>query len=150
MLANEMARNWWVNDSGEMTLRGAPQWTVTDGTVFRAEFEAQRYALTWGQTATPWVDNSGNPGDPTNPMHLEDNFILHALRTIAKAREDFNKVLPTLGSQEQDRLNNLIARCPYVLTPARDTRDEADDLMHKFNTAGIRTTGPRGGYFGGP
>lgn len=142
--------NWWINDSGQNTLKGSPQYETSDGKVFRAEFEAARHAALYNLDYAEWVDNNGQPGDPTNPMLLEDDFILHSLRTIAKARQDFFLMLPSLLPQEQDRLNNLIERCPFVLTPAKDPRDRADDLMKKFNTAGIHTTGLKGGSFGGP
>jgi hypothetical protein len=136
---------WWINDSGQNTLKGEPAFVATDGTDFRNEIDAGGYADQTGQEISVWLDDSGNPGDPTNPIFFSGEFILNAIHTVPPAREDFFKMLPSLNQAEQDRLNRILARAPLALTPAEDPRVGEDRFMEYHNKNGVRTSGYQGG-----
>jgi hypothetical protein len=135
---------WWNNDSGQNTLRGEPAYEAADGAVFRNHIEAEHYSSATGLSYSVWLDDNGNPGDPGNPIHLSNDFILHCIHTVPQARADFYKILPTLNQAEQDRLNRMLEGAPYVQTPQEDAHTRTDRFTHRFNTAGVRT-----GRYGG-
>lgn len=138
--------SWWINDSGQNTLKGVPQFVASDGKTFRWVYDAQEYEMLTGHPYEIWRDDFGVAGDKNNPMVLEDDFVLNCLYTVRKAREDFWKGVPSLDSAEQTRFARLVDRAPFAVTGfLKPQRDYDDALMDKFNKDGIFTTGPRGG-----
>lgn len=127
-------RNWWISDTGEMTLKGTPAFVGADGTALANEVEANNYAQMTGEGFSIWYDDEGQPGDPANPIKLSDWFILRCLYTVPRAREDFFKVLPSLLPQEQTRLNRLVASAPRAITSVVSSeQDKLDRISDKLN-----------------
>ena len=99
-----------------------------------------------------WVDDNGRNtlkgilGDPDNPAVLTDAFIVNGLNRTLKAVEDFNKILPTLLPEEQDRLNALITENP-LLVKTLPLESADDTLQRSFNAVPVYTLGRRGGAF---
>lgn len=100
-----------------------------------------------------WVDNVGQnllkgvDGDADNPIRLTDVFIHDFLRRIPAARESFNRLFPTLLPEERERLTPIAESATFVQP---DHKEVEDEFQRRQNTAGIHTTGPRGGgRFGG-
>lgn len=98
-----------------------------------------------------WVDETGinylkgSELDPTNPIRLDDETIIHFLQRIPQAVDDFYNSLPTLLPEEQTRLQNLIEDNPMATLCIADPKTKADNFQKVFNTAGIYTVGPKGG-----
>lgn len=98
-----------------------------------------------------WIGDSGknmlrgDPDDPKNPPILGNDLILEFLHRIPQAREDFLVMLPSLTIQERSRLELLVENAPFIAKLPESLPEESDAFMHKMNTAGVYTTGPRGG-----
>ncbi len=89
-----------------------------------------------------WVNNSGqNLLAGVDPPVLEDEFILDFLRRIPDARASFERLYPTMEPEERERLRDLAEGLPLWIPPT--VRE--DFFQKRQNTAGIFTTGPRGG-----
>ena len=86
---------------------------------------------------------SGFDGDPDNPAVIPGYAITDMLRRIPAARTAFNKMMPLMTLDEQDRLN-LLANCVEGYAPY-DMKFIEDTFMAGQNTVGIRTTGQYGG-----
>jgi len=86
----------------------------------------------------------GVPGDSSNPALLEDDFIIFALQHSAEARATLEKILPSLLPEEQARIQTLLDNHPDSRLIVED-QTVSDSVQRKQNTAGIYTTGPRGG-----
>lgn len=129
---------WWVNDSGQNMLRGEPAYEAADGVVFRTYQQAMDYADVTGQSFSVWVDDQGNPGDPTNPIRAYNTFILECLYTVPQARDDFNKMFPSLNVAEQTRFTRMLERAPYLSqTHYVEESVLSDRFAHRFNSAGV-------------
>jgi len=95
-----------------------------------------------------WVDNTGQnllkgvEGDELNPIRLDDSFIIDLLRRIPAARDSFNRLAPTMLPEEQERLEEIAQAAAFL---QKDYQEASDDFQGQQNTAGIRTTGSRGG-----
>lgn len=137
--------NWWINDSGQNTLKGEPAYVAQDGTVLSNQLEAQQYSVLYNQSYSVWLDDGGNPGNPRNPIRMRDDFVLHCIHTVPQAREDFFKMLPSLNPAEQARFNRMLERSPLHQVPYVDPTTTEDNFARRMNRAGIRTTGPKGG-----
>lgn len=135
---------WWIDERGRNSLKGVPAYVATDGTGLRNEIEARNYSAAYGQSVSTWLDDDGNPGDPNNPMLLDDWFILECLHTIPEAKEDFFRVLPVMLPAEQTRLNRLLERFPSALIPYQESQVKLDTLSKKLS-GDVRNVGPRGG-----
>jgi len=85
----------------------------------------------------------GVVGDDDNPVRLPDEAIVEFLATIPPARESFERVVPQMLPDEQDRLVLLTKGRAFNLND--DPTDVEDNFMASQNKVGIRTTGPRGG-----
>jgi len=85
---------------------------------------------------------SGIEDDPTNPIRLDDFFIIDFLRQYEVARLSFNRVFPAMLPDERDRLALLSSQADYVYVLEHT---ELDAIQKKYNTAGVRTSGPLGG-----
>jgi hypothetical protein len=81
--------------------------------------------------------------NPENPAVLEDEFILYTIQHVPKARDDFNRIFPTLLPDEQERLNDLIYGNPKLSLPVIDPQTYADMQQKKDVTAGVRTRMPK-------
>lgn len=91
-----------------------------------------------------WFDNqgrnnlSGIPGDPDNPAILTDEVIVDLLINIPAAKRDFEALVPTMTSDEQERLNGLVARYPITLQPFPFNDQEVEDrFMRSQNYPGV-------------
>lgn len=95
-----------------------------------------------------WLNNaglnllSGVVGDESNPARLSDEQILDFVRRIPAARESFNRLVPQMLEEEQDRLRLLAISAQY---PMPDLTACEDKFQASQNRAGVRTSGPRGG-----
>jgi hypothetical protein len=89
--------------------------------------------------------------DPTNPLVLNDDVILYALRTSRRARADFRRLFPSLLPEEQERLTKLLEDNPRISALTMDDQSFTDRIQSR-DVAGIpvRTSGPRGGKGGRP
>jgi hypothetical protein len=84
--------------------------------------------------------------DPENPVVLQDEIILYALRTSRQARADFRRLFPTLLPAEQERLSTLLALHPRISALVQDDQVFFDRIQSKaIKSIPVRTTGPRGG-----
>ena len=138
--------SWWVNDSGQNTLRGEPAFEASDGAVFRTESQAYDYTSLYGLSYAVWLDDQGNLGDPENPIQLYNSFILFCIHTVPQARTDFFLMLPLLNVAEQTRFQRMLDKAPFV-TQTRYVEEEVSTaaFTRRFNRAGVRTTGFYGG-----
>lgn len=82
--------------------------------------------------------------DETNPIRLNDVYILDFLTRIPLARESFLRIYPHLTEAEQERLSPLFNRA-VVAAPIEDPHTVSDEVQRRWNTSSIRTTGRRGG-----
>lgn len=95
-----------------------------------------------------WINNSGlnllkgAEGDDDNPRRLTDDQIIDFLRRIPAARDSFERLVPTMLEDEQERLRGLAVSAFYL---ASDPKTIEDAFQSRQNKAGVRTTGPRGG-----
>ena len=96
-----------------------------------------------------WNNNSGEnllagvEDDLDNPPVTPGYGITDMLRRIPAAREAFNRMLPNMLPEEQDRLH-LLAN-PVMGYDPYDRKFLEDSFMASQNTVGIRTTGRYGG-----
>jgi hypothetical protein len=96
-----------------------------------------------------WYDNTGQnllkgvEGSDDNPPRLDDATIVQFLQTIPAARDSFERVVPQMLPDEQERLRYLAETIAHNL--ASDPKDVEDHFQHILNTGGIRVCGPRGG-----
>lgn len=96
-----------------------------------------------------WYNNSGLnllkgvEGDTDNPIRLPDATIIQFLRTIPAARDSFNRLVPTMLPEEQDRLRGAIAVSATYMLP--DYKQAEDRFQARQNTVGVRTAGRYGG-----
>lgn len=89
---------------------------------------------------------SGVPGDDSNPPALPDSWIVDFLWTNPRARIGYNAIIGSMLPEEQERLNNLIDANPYLKTGYRnDPTVQSDYEQNKWNRAGVRTAGSKGG-----
>lgn len=95
-----------------------------------------------------WINNSGLnllkgvEGDEDNPPRLSDAFIVDFLRRIPGARASFNRLVPNMLEEEQERLTALAGSAQFLQS---DPQEFEDAFQARQNKAGVRTTGPRGG-----
>lgn len=95
-----------------------------------------------------WINNSGLnllkgvEGDDTNPPRLADHIIVAFLRQHPQARTSFNRLVPNMLPDEQERLNALAGSATFLQV---DNTTLSDSFQASQNKAGIRTTGRRGG-----
>ena len=97
-----------------------------------------------------WIDNQGRnnlkgvPDDPSNPPILKDERIVTFLLEYPQAKTDFLAILPSMLPEEQDRLNELVAKNPFCM--AHNVIDDvkfADIIQSKHNTQGVRLQMPK-------
>lgn len=94
-----------------------------------------------------WYNNSGLNllkgvlGDENNPIRLSDTTIVDFLRRIPAARDSFERIVPNMLPEEQERLRLLAASCQR-LDRSYIYEDTFQGLM---NRQGVRTTGRYGG-----
>ena len=91
-----------------------------------------------------WVEGgvnylSGIPGDLENPAVLPDDWILDFLMKYPVAREDFEKMVPTLSAGEQERLTNLVKNNPLVNHIPTEDMVVSDYIQAKEIAVGVRT-----------
>lgn len=85
----------------------------------------------------------GVHGDPDNPPKLPDDYIVSFLIRIPEAREAFNRMVPQLLPEEQDRCYALQA-CTVdrlIIDPVI----KSDYVQTKWNTENVLTAGKYGG-----
>ena len=146
MLGGSRMAFWWINNSGQNTLRGEPAYEAEDGTVFRVLQQAEDYSAMTGLSFGVWLDDYGNPGDPSNPIQLINSFVLHCLYMIPQAKSDFFKMVPSLNQAEQTRFQRMLERAPFISrTFYQDEQTRTDAFTRRFNGAGVRVTGRYGG-----
>ena len=75
--------------------------------------------------------------DPNNPAVLEDEFIVYALQHSPQARNDFNRLFPSLDAESQERLTNLVQRNPRATMLLVDSQVYEDNIQKKQVTAGV-------------
>jgi hypothetical protein len=139
-----MYRNWWIDNSGKITLKGEPQYIHDDGTHLRNEIDANNYINVYGGEVQEWTDGDGNPPDVKNQMVLDDYFILDNIRTSTKARDDFYIAYKYLNDKEKYRIDTLMQRSPYYTKMEKTENEKSEALMKKLNSP-IRTCGRFGG-----
>jgi len=89
--------------------------------------------------------------DPENPLVLNDEVILYALRTSQRARDDFQRLFPTLLPEEQQRYVILLEENPRISALMEDDQRFMDRVQAKdVRSIPVRTSGPRGGKGGRP
>jgi hypothetical protein len=99
-----------------------------------------------------WLSDTGDnmlkgvEDDVLNPYRLSDDTIQEFLRRIPEARASFERLFPTLLLEEQERLSPLYGYASH--NPVRDPTTTSDSFQRSQNTAGIHTTGPKGGGSG--
>ena len=86
---------------------------------------------------------AGVEGDPDNPPVYPGYAITDMLRRIPAARAAFNRIVPTMTPEEQERLY-LLANCVMGYDIYNNKFIE-DSFMASQNTVGIRTAGQYGG-----
>lgn len=92
-----------------------------------------------------WVDGvginnlSGIPQDPDNPAILTDAAILDFLTRIPEARNSFNRLVPTMSDEEQERLNNIARMANNGMVIGEI--ETGDRFQHGWNTRGVRRGG---------
>lgn len=85
-----------------------------------------------------WFDDQGRnnlagiPGDPDNPAVLPDAVIVDLLINIPIAKKDFEALVPNMSPDEQQRLNDLVARYPITLQPFPFNDQQVDDTFMKL------------------
>lgn len=104
------------------------------------------------QAGNFWINDNGVntlkgvPDDETNPPRLPDFHILNALQRTQKAQDDFNKMLPSLLPEEQERLNTLTDDNPFLTKLISDETITGDEVQKTFNTIPVYFAGRfRGG-----
>ena len=94
-----------------------------------------------------WLNNSGLnllkgvEDDEDNPIRLSSVMILSFLRTIPAARDSFNRLMPSMLEEEQERLRGLAISAQFVQP---DYKAVEDAFQSAQNKAGVHA-GPSGG-----
>lgn len=96
----------------------------------------------WWITETGLNMLKGVEGEAGNPPLLEDEDIIKFLREIPAAWASFQRLLGTMSTTEQARLNKLCEVGQFVIDNPKNLLD-ARQKAH--NTAGVFTSGPKGG-----
>lgn len=92
-----------------------------------------------------WITKSGDNtlkgvvGDPDNPIQLDNETIVHFLMHIPQARASFDRLLPTMLLEEQDRLEYLISGSAGLQPLTREMVE--DNFQRRLNTDGVRRGG---------
>ena len=97
-----------------------------------------------------WVNNVGQNllkgvvDDVDNPILLDDVYILDFFTRIPASRISYERIYPFLLPAERERIQALYVR---ALAAEKNLDEKAffDRVQHKWNTAGIFTSGPKGG-----
>jgi len=109
--------SWWKDDSGNNMLRG------TDS------FNEETYR---------WEPNR------SDPCKLPRSSIIDFLRRIPQARLSFDRDYARLdwSEAEKQRIDEISTAAARMLV---DIKTNEDAFQNRWNTAGIYTTGPKGG-----
>lgn len=110
-----MSREWWVTASGANLLSGLDSFNSDTGV---------------------WEN------DTNNPALLHRYHIIEFLKEIPAARDSFNRLYPTMGEEEKERLDEIAHASKFR---AKNPKDVEDTFQRRMNTVGIYTTGKRGG-----
>jgi len=100
------------------------------------------------QHAEWWYDDSGNnllkgvEDDPDNPISLHSDYIVDFLSTIPAAVDSFNRVVPNMLPEEQDRLWPLLEGIPKYTY--QDPKTFNDTVQNNWNRSGVRLEKPKG------
>lgn len=82
--------------------------------------------------------------DPDLPAVLEDDFILYALRTSQKARDDFNRLVPHLDAVSKARCTKLATGPTKTQTYlVRSQEDQGEAIQKKEVRAGVHLEMPK-------
>ena len=82
--------------------------------------------------------------DPDLPAVLEDEFILHALRTSQKARDDFDRLVPHLDPVSKARCIKLATGATKTQTYMVRTQEAQGDAIQKKEVkAGVHLEMPK-------
>ena len=81
--------------------------------------------------------------DPDNPPRLPDDYIMAFLTRIPEARDAFNRMVPNMLWEEQERLNALYHQIEDKLVV--DPVLQSDYIQNKWNKANIKVCGKYGG-----
>lgn len=84
--------------------------------------------------------------DPNNPVRLPDCFIIHALQTSQKARDDFNRLYPVLFPCEKERFDILFEDNPFNAKLREDQTVTEDKFQRKMNQIPVYTSILRGAH----
>lgn len=88
----------------------------------------------------------GVEGDVQNPIILEDEMILRLVLEYPDARQAFDVIVPTMLPEEQERLYTLKENNKYAfVSPQIEYLERRDIIQRRWNTARVRSCGPRGG-----
>lgn len=69
--------------------------------------------------------------DPNFPAVLEDSFIIFSTTTSLIAQRDMIRLIPTLDSVSKKRVEDLLARNPYLLKILRSHQDYEDYVQNR-------------------
>jgi len=95
-----------------------------------------------------WYDDTGAnllkgvEGDPDNPIQLHGDMIVDFLSTIPAALDSFNRVVPTMLPEEQERLNALAVGIPKY--DYQNPKTFHDTVQRNWNKSGVRLEKPKG------
>ena len=81
--------------------------------------------------------------NPEYPAVLEDDFILNALSHSVQARNDFNRLYPSLDPVSKRRLDTLLAQHPQQARLVKSTQDYMDGVQSKHIRQGVRVRMPK-------
>lgn len=81
--------------------------------------------------------------NPEYPAVLEDDFILNALSHSVLARNDFNRLYPSLDPVSKRRLDTLLAQHPQQARLVKSTQDYMDGVQSKHIRQGVRVRMPK-------
>lgn len=106
--------------------------------------------IKWGDEW--WINDikdnmlKGVEGDECNPPRLPAEMIYDILRETPDARASFNRLYPKMLPAEQVRLDAITQGIVTFLVD--DPKAIEDNFQKTLNTAGIQTTGAKGGTGG--
>ena len=95
-----------------------------------------------------WYDDTGEnllkgvEDDDDNPIRLVDSLIVDFLSTIPAALDSFNRIVPTMLTDEQTRLWALAVGIPK--STYQDPTTFHDSVQNRWNRAGVRLEKPKG------
>lgn len=81
--------------------------------------------------------------DPQYPAVLEDDFILNAISKSRDARNDFNRIYPTLDPVSKRRLDNLLSQHPQQARLTQSTQSYLDQVQAQNIRQGVRVRVPK-------